>query len=492
MDKLNKIFHTPFWLFVILVIVFVVRIPSLFEPYSYGDEMIYLTLGNGVRENMTLYKDLHDNKPPLLYLTAAAAGNLFWFRAILLIWSLVTIYIFWKFSDRVFKKNKLGTLLSTFIFSALTTLPFLEGNISNSEMFMLGPTILAFYILLYKKPDTFNIFLAGLMLSVATLFKVPASFDLPAILLFWVFFVKNKPKSFSSLLKRTSILLCGFLLPIAISMIWYYFKGAFGQYLIAAFLQNIGYLSNWRSGDVQESFLARNAPLLARVFIVLIFTAILYFKRNKLDKIFTFICLWLLMSSFAVTLSERPYPHYLIQLVPGVSLMFAYLFSSPKMEQVYAIFPLTLVFLIPVYYNFWYYKSAPYFVNFYKFVKSDLSKDQYFAYFDKNANRNYKIAQEIVNSTKKTDHVFVWGDNATIYALSKRLPPIKYVADYHIDDFYTKEEVVENFQVSPPKMIVVLPEGKEFQGLSSFISSNYFQFKEIDGVLLYLKINNQN
>ncbi len=34
-DKL----HTPRWLFVLLLIVLVLRIPSFFEPYSYGDEM---------------------------------------------------------------------------------------------------------------------------------------------------------------------------------------------------------------------------------------------------------------------------------------------------------------------------------------------------------------------------------------------------------------------------------------------------------------------
>ena len=36
-------------LFVFLVVV-VLRIPSLFEPYSYGDEGIYLVLGQGLRK----------------------------------------------------------------------------------------------------------------------------------------------------------------------------------------------------------------------------------------------------------------------------------------------------------------------------------------------------------------------------------------------------------------------------------------------------------
>jgi MFS superfamily sulfate permease-like transporter len=80
-DKLHMP-NLPNWLLGILALIFILRIPSFFEPYYYGDEMVYLTLGQGVRQGLTLYKDIHDNKPPLLYLTAAVAGNLFWFKVI--------------------------------------------------------------------------------------------------------------------------------------------------------------------------------------------------------------------------------------------------------------------------------------------------------------------------------------------------------------------------------------------------------------------------
>ena len=97
-DKL----HTPKWLLILLALIVLLRIPSFFEPYSYGDEMIYLSLGEGIRQNIPLYKGIHDNKPPLLYITAAAAGSLFWFKAILTIWNLITIFLFWKLSTILF------------------------------------------------------------------------------------------------------------------------------------------------------------------------------------------------------------------------------------------------------------------------------------------------------------------------------------------------------------------------------------------------------
>src|SRR3989304_10019309 len=104
-DFVNHKFHTPTWLFFVLSIVFILRIPSFFEPYSYGDEMIYLTLGEAIRRGIPLYSGIHDNKPPLLYILAAIAGSLFWFKAILTLWLLVTIFIFWKLTEVLFPKN---------------------------------------------------------------------------------------------------------------------------------------------------------------------------------------------------------------------------------------------------------------------------------------------------------------------------------------------------------------------------------------------------
>jgi hypothetical protein len=128
----------PHWLIAILVLVFVLRIPSFFEPYYYGDEMIYMSLGTGVRQGEILYKDIYDNKPPFLYLVATLAGNLFMFKAILAFWNLATIFIFWKLAEKLLNKNTNGIKIATLLFALLTTLPLLEGNIANAELFMIG------------------------------------------------------------------------------------------------------------------------------------------------------------------------------------------------------------------------------------------------------------------------------------------------------------------------------------------------------------------
>jgi len=281
LNRLNDRLHTPTWLFYILIIVLIFRIPSFFEPYSYGDEMIYLALGNAMRLGVPLYSGIHDNKPPLLYLTAGISGSLFWFKAILALWNLITIFLFWKLVEKLFPKNARLQKIATIIFAILTTIPLLEGNIANAELFMIGLTIGGFLILLKTKLNFKHLFFAGTLFSLAVLFKVPSAFDVFSILFLWLILAKPKVKNFKKIIRDTIFLGVGFITPIAITFVWYTANGAFSQYLIAAFLQNVGYLSSWRPSDVQEPFLTKNGPLLLRAAVVLFGFVFLFWGRKK-------------------------------------------------------------------------------------------------------------------------------------------------------------------------------------------------------------------
>ena len=454
--------------------------------------MIYLSLGEAVRQGDTLYLDIHDNKPPLLYLTAALSGSLVVFRVILAFWMLVTTVVFWKFATAFSPKKERLHQISTIVFGILTTIPLLEGNIANAELFMIGPTILAFLLLIDKKLEAKKVFLAGSLLSVSTLFKVPAAFDIPAIIFLWLVVGGLNLKNIKKLAKNTLILASGYLLPIAVTFVWYQAKGALGQYVFAAYLQNVGYLSSFRPDDVREPFLVRNLPLLIRAAITGIGLTTLFAFRKKLSKQFIFLCAWLLLSLFAVTLSERPYPHYLVQSVPAISLLVGILFSQKSLEQSLTVFPLGLALFVPHYFGFWHYPTGVYYQRFSQFMLGQVSRAEYFASFDKKVDRNYAVAKFIADTTRRTDPVFVWGDSSTIYALSRRLPPIRYVADYHIKDFSSHEEVLKSLETTPPELIVVLPDSPAFQELSEFMGTKYIQVEELHGAEIWTRIRSED
>ena len=121
-NRLKKIFISSGFALVLLVIL-LLRLPSLFEPFTYADEGIYLTLGQAVRKGLVLYRDIHDNKPPMLYLIAALAGSFPLYRLIHFLWSFTTIFAFYKLAQLVFNKNnKWAILLPTTVFAILTSL----------------------------------------------------------------------------------------------------------------------------------------------------------------------------------------------------------------------------------------------------------------------------------------------------------------------------------------------------------------------------------
>jgi 4-amino-4-deoxy-L-arabinose transferase-like glycosyltransferase len=485
-DKLHMP-NLPNWLLGILALIFILRIPSFFEPYYYGDEMVYLTLGQSVRQGLTLYKDIHDNKPPLLYLTAAVAGNLFWFKVILAFWNVLTIIIFYKLAKFLFEKNQKAQKISTFLFALLTTLPFLEGLTVNSELFMIVFTILGLLMLLKNNVKSKEIFLAGILFGLGTLFKIPAAFDAPIIVFYWL--ITDGFSNWRKILKDTFILVLGFLTPLLITFVWYFFKGALPEYINAAFLQNIGYVSSFRPGDVQKPFLVRNAPLLIRGLIVLVCSSILYFLRKKLSKKFILFSLWTLFGLFAITLSERPYPHYLIQIIAPVSFLFATFFADKSLEQSLVVIPLTVAFFVPVYYKFWFYPTTSYYLRFINFAVHRETKSQYFDGFSSTTNKNYAIAQFLATSSKTSDRVFMWSpDSAAVYALAKRLPPIKYVVDYHINDYSTKAREAKNIAASPPKFII-LTDDYPYMELKPLIKQKYILINKIGNANIFSRID---
>lgn len=486
---LHKI-HLPHWLTILLAIVLILRIPSFFEPYSYGDEMIYLSLGEGIRQNQVLYKDLHDNKPPLLYITAAISGNLFWFKAILAFWSLITIVLFWKLSKALFKDKKI-TKISTIIFTLLTTLPLLEGNIANAENFMIGTTIAAFLIIFTQKHNPKNLFFAGMFFSLSTLFKVPAAFEVPVIIVYWLIIGGLNKTNFKKVFNQSKYLLLGFVFPIFLTFVWYFLRGGLKEYVFAGFLQNVGYLSAFRPGDVQKSFVLRNLPLFSRAGVVMLATGIIVLFRKKLSKYFVFLSLWIIFSLFAVTLSERPYPHYLLQSVPAFCLLLTLLLVKGK-KQLHTLFPIGLAIFVPFFYHFWHYSTIDYYSRFLKFFTHKTTTQEYLESFGGHIPRSYEIADFINKTTIKKDKVLVWGpNNSIIYALSRRLPPIRFVAQYHINDFSSYEQILDEVKNSPPKLFVILPEYPIFGELIPFLNKNYVLMKTIDGSQVWSLVSPQ-
>jgi len=496
-------------LIVILLVVIVMRIPGLFEPNRYADEDIYLALGQGLRKGLVFYRDIHDNKPPLLYLTAALAGNVMWFRFILMAWNLVNVVLVWKLAEKLMK-SKWGVILATGLFAFFSSIPLTEGNIANGEVFMIMPVVAGVLLLLHllpnikgselsfatlrtaesSEPSHLRYFLVGGLFSVAFLFKVPALFELLTII-FWLTVYKAKTvrgvlkKIFN---KKVWMIVLGFLIPVLLSIIYYWAVGAGESYVRSALGQNIGYLSSWEG----ESKPFYESGLFVRGMIAMASVGVIWLLRQRLGSNFGLVALWFVGALFGAMLSGRPYPHYLIEVVPPGGLLLGMLvFEKGKkywMKLVVGVGLIALTFWAVIAYKFWYYKSLPYYKNFVSYVLGNKNEEEYRRFFGEGVVRNYKVAEYILEMTEPEEKIFVWGTEPAIYVLSNRLPVGRYTVAYHVLDFNASEETVDALLKERPRVVVKMVNEKNyFDGLERVLISKYALIKIIGDAHIYLR-----
>jgi 4-amino-4-deoxy-L-arabinose transferase-like glycosyltransferase len=477
-------FWTRYKYWICLGLLFLIlRLPSLFEPYWYGDEGIYLTLGQGIRKGLLLYSQIHDNKPPTLYYLAAISQTVFGFRLLLGLVMIPTIFFFYKlalhFFDSKFAK------ISTFIFLILTSIPCLEGNIANAEVFMLLPTILGIlYFLTAKKKISY--LASGLFLGLAFSIKIPVFIEVLFLVVWFVLSNISKIKQhFWSLFLKLILFGAGFLTPILIYLVYFSIHNVFWQFLNSALLQNFSYLSSWATGT--QTAPASSGGLMTRLLLLIIFWVIVYLLQFKkiISQKTSFLFFWFGATIFGVLLSTRPYPHYLIQALPPFCLIIPLLLKSKiDFKKIFTLIVFFISFLIIKKYQFYFYPTLKYYSNFYSFQ----STASYYQFFGDQTNNNYQIASYIKKNTTPTDRIFVWGDEPYLYALSDRLPVGRYTVAYHIVDFNGYQETIDAIKAHSPKFVVYYPmSNRSFPDLDYLLNRYYFLDKIFGSVLVFEK-----
>src|SRR3989344_5715481 len=123
----EEISRSYFFLSLSLVVFSFLRLPSVIEPYWYGDEGIYQVIGNALNKGRILYSGIWDNKPPLLYYIYASLGSdQFLVRLVSLIFGVASIVVFYFLAEKLLK-TRLAVYSATGIFAVFFASPVIEG-----------------------------------------------------------------------------------------------------------------------------------------------------------------------------------------------------------------------------------------------------------------------------------------------------------------------------------------------------------------------------
>ena len=491
---------------------FLLRLPSLFEPLWYGDEGIYQVIGNSLNHGKLLYSQVFDNKPPFLYwVYAIFQSDQFTIRLVSLIFGVLSVAVFFLLSKRLFENKKSNNIsyLTTFVFAVLFGLPVLEGNIANAENFMLLPILTAALIISNLKSSVslqrdqisnFKLFAAGILLGIAFLFKIVAIFDLSAFLVFYFILnfdslkkaiklitfphkklnLQTKLRELQKALNKISKIFIGFFLPIFLIALFFITNGTFVDFVKAVFLANVSYVNY---GNKIGSL-----PLLLFIKLALLggFLVFVLAKRKKINHTTLFISIWFAFSLFNAFFSQRPYTHYLLVLIPSLSLMIGLILFDKKYQKITAVIFLVTFLIVAI--KFGILKSNKgihYYQNFISYVMNGKTSTSYQAFFDRNTPFDYEIARFIKPKLNTHDTIFLWGNNAQLYQLIGVTAPTKYVVAYHITNYKDGSATTQTgIKINKPKFIVVMSNA----GPIPFPLINYSKKIDINNASIYERI----
>lgn len=502
----------------LLVGLILLRIPNLTEPYWYGDEAIYLTIGNALRHGSRLYLDIVDHKTPLIYYLAMTPTQL-WFRLLFLVWMVLTTVAFYCISLKFFK-HLLATVIATAFFIVATTLPALEGNIPNGELFVMGFILVGGAFLtrlpildrwlqghdrpMTKLSDNVWLFITGVFFGLGILTKVPALFDWAAWLSIGWFGVcqriMNEPRRhWASHLGEASrylgLLGIGAISAIILSIVYFVARGAGQAYLDFGLLYNFRYAGSW-SPSFAHPLIAVAFTLPVKVMILAVTGVTLTLLTRKLKVQAAFISFWLVASLVAATLSNRPYPHYFLQVVPPLALAVGWVvvtidtarhrFQLKHVIGQVALVGLPILLVIGTWINlgFYTYPTLSYYSNFWQLMIGHQSYDQYAQRFNGSVHDNQLVTDILTHETNR--NLFIWGTNPLLYAQSKTIPTSRFTVAFHIKDFDDYQRTLTQIQATQPNYIVVMnDDAQTFPELNRYLDAHYMPNTSFETLVLW-------
>jgi 4-amino-4-deoxy-L-arabinose transferase-like glycosyltransferase len=443
----------------------VLRFPSLFEPYWYGDEGIYFTIGRAIRSGRALYSGIWDNKPPLLYWIYTICNDLFSVRFASLLFGMAAVIAFYFLARELFRERR-SSYLATVIFALMFALPTIEGNIANAENFLLFPVITAAFFFLKalqrKRYDHSLLLASGILLGIAFLIKTVAIFDCAAFAVLLLFLTWQKQQGGNKLIalwRDGRPYLIGFITPFVLLCLLFLVKGILPEFLETIFLKNAGYVGEKNSLIIPQGYLIVKCLLLTGGL------GLLFRLRKQLTFPVLFTLTWLSFSLFNAYFSQRPYVHYQLVLLPAYALGIGLLFSTLRQTRKFLLAILLGSILLLLYTTFPHWdtnKPLPYYLNFISFISGNKTVAAYEHYFDGNTPGDHAVADYIKLHTEPGETVFIWGDSAQIYYLSYTLPPGRYAAAYHIVNAEAIAETAKALQTNPPKFVMIMRSTEPF------------------------------
>ncbi len=315
-----------------VALVFICLVPIvLYLPFAGApferDEGVYGTIAQGLLDGNVPYRDLFDNKPPLVYGWYAFSFLLFGESVVAprlvaaALLSLTTLAIFGQ--ARMLFSRKVAYVAAA-CFAVSTGLPFVALH-ANTEAYMLLPLVgsLCCFTLGMRSTRLRWFLLAGALGGVAIMTKQVAVWNLLALAVMAVAWRWRTPAPCRTRLAPLGSLLVGAFVTLALIATPFFAVGALDELVYANISYNRLYVGALTWGDRVINLtqgglfvFAVAAPLIAAAALGL--RSLLGTRLRAVDYL---LIGWALASALGVLTGGRFFPHYFLHLLPAAALL---------------------------------------------------------------------------------------------------------------------------------------------------------------------------
>ena len=353
---------------------------SFLYPFNGWDDFnSFYTIGSGWAQGLIPYRDLFEQKGPLLYLIfmigyLISPGKFIGIFFIEVIFLTLNLYYSSKIIDLFINdnKNNSGNYLILFLYTILltTSVSFVTGG-SAEEFNLLFVTISIFYIIKYfKNSDLINInykdlFICGICCGLSLMIKY-TTIGLWFIMMIYVCFKLLKFKKIKEAFFKGIVFIVAMLIPFLIFSIYFYINSSLDDFFNTYFYINIfkyssdtGILLNiLKTFPNMLSAFFSNIPLVVAFY--LIFCYFLYqkwkfnYKFNFNKKMITFY-LMILFSLIVLYYGQQFWPYSITAMFFIVLLIIIYiykLFGNYKIFKILCLVYILFSFIFRIDYDY--------------------------------------------------------------------------------------------------------------------------------------------
>lgn len=472
----------------VLALTLVFRLPSLFEPPWYDDEGIYAAVAHALLRGERLYVDVMDNRPPGIYwlyaaMLAVSGYSIFFVKLTATLFFLGTQTVMFALAGRLW--GPWTGIFAIAVFGFLGSIPLLEGNLANTELFMMLP--IAVGMLLAVNGRWFG---AGVALGCAILIKQIAGLEAVAIGLA-VLLCHPRPLG---VLRRYA---AGFLSPVAIAAGYLLLQGSLGEFAFVGIGYYFGYVQ--RESRLPFEFQVVKLAVLALGTITMWW---LFNGPRSLDRFRqTLVPLWCAAALYGAFFTGRPYPHYLLQALPPLLLVTGWVFINNWNRSLQgltggkvaagagvAIAACAVFLFIYLPFPSWARpeKSVGYYQNFIGRLTGQVSESKYNEFFDRRVNRNLRLIQFLKTNTRPGNSVLIWGEEPWLYALARVDVAPPFTVSYFAYEMPSGlQRVVESVNREHPEYVIWTRNKPMYPQLRAVLDDRYVEAFAFDNAAVY-------